>query len=73
MNQTLYPRVNTDLNLEVVVEIPTPSSDIISLKSAKSNLSLESDKETENESKNLILKQLENSTSLFQWQKKILI
>lgn len=63
VKQTLYPRVDTDSNSEAVVEIPTPSSDVISLKSAESDLSLESDEESENESENLILKQSENSAS----------
>merc|ERR1712151_1132010 len=59
-----YPKVSSDSSSsdkEAVVEIPMPSSDVISLKTSDSDLSLTSNED--NESANEELKQSENSAS----------
>lgn len=61
VKQASYPRVDSDSKSdeEAIVEIPAPSSDVISLKSAESDLSMELDEE----SGNVNLKKSENSAS----------
>merc|ERR1712125_236576 len=59
-----YPKVSSDASSsdkEAVVEIPMPSSDVISLKTSDSDLSSASNED--NESANEELKQSENSAS----------